>query len=299
MALQDKVKTALDETRLLILGSEVLLGFQLNGMFQDAFSHLTPTARTLDACAYVLMAVCVALLIAPSMQHRLVERGYDSIRLQHAATQFAALALAPFAISLGLDFYLTLERHAGASTAAAIGVVFFCLAILCWFGVERILGRKEAPMSDGKRQSTPLHVRVEQMLTEARVLLPGAQAMLGFQFSILLTKAFEQLPQSSKLTHIAALMLVALAMILLMTPAAIHRISFAGEDSERFHGIGSALILAAATPLALGIAADIYVGVTLATESSSAGLTAAVGIVLVFAFLWLVQPWLLRTRRLA
>jgi hypothetical protein len=32
MALKDKVKTALDETRLLILGSQILFGFQLRAV---------------------------------------------------------------------------------------------------------------------------------------------------------------------------------------------------------------------------------------------------------------------------
>ena len=38
--LRKKVKTALDETRLLILGAQVLFGFQLNGVFQEAFAGL-------------------------------------------------------------------------------------------------------------------------------------------------------------------------------------------------------------------------------------------------------------------
>jgi hypothetical protein len=32
-----KVKTAMDETRLLILGAQILLGFHLNGAFQSGF----------------------------------------------------------------------------------------------------------------------------------------------------------------------------------------------------------------------------------------------------------------------
>jgi hypothetical protein len=33
MSLQRKLKNALDETRLLILGAQVLFGYQFNGMF--------------------------------------------------------------------------------------------------------------------------------------------------------------------------------------------------------------------------------------------------------------------------
>jgi hypothetical protein len=56
------------------------------------------------------------------------------------------------------------------------------------------------------------------MLTEARVVLPGAQPLLGFQLVVTLTRTFEQLPESSRLLHMAALCSVALTTILLMVP---------------------------------------------------------------------------------
>ena len=44
--------------------------------------------------------------------------------------------------------------------------------------------------------------------------------------------------------------MVALAVVLLMTPAAYHRIVYAGEDSQDMHRVGSALVTAAtAKPL--------------------------------------------------
>src|SRR5947207_9587775 len=68
-------------------------------------------------------------------------------------------------------------------------------------------------------KATPLNAQVEQLLTEARVIIPGAQALLGFQFAVTLTRAFEQLPPGAKLAHTIALLCVALAVILLMAPA--------------------------------------------------------------------------------
>jgi hypothetical protein len=56
-----------------------------------------------------------------------------------------------------------------------------------------------------ERSSTPLHAKMEEMLTEARVVLPGAQALFGFQLAIVLTQSFEQLPSVSKITHAASL----------------------------------------------------------------------------------------------
>jgi hypothetical protein len=49
------------------------------------------------------------------------------------------------------------------------------------------------------------------LLTEARVVLPGAQALFGFQLAIVLTRAFEQLPKASIIVHAASLFLVAIA----------------------------------------------------------------------------------------
>src|SRR5205807_28042 len=214
MALKEKVKTALNETRLLILGSQILFGFQLNGMFQDAFEQISAVGRGLNAGGYFLMATTVGLLIAPSMQHRLVERGQDTERMHRATNRFAALALIPFAPSLGITFYIVLERHVGAAGAHAV--------------------------------------------------------------------------------HVAALALVAFAVILLMTPAAIHRITFGGEDTERFHTLGGRFVVAAAVPLGLGISLELYVALVRATQSPALAIAGACAIAALFAGLWFVQPLMLR-----
>jgi Family of unknown function (DUF6328) len=298
MALTGKVKTALDETRLLILGSQILFGFQLNGMFQDAFEQISMVGRSLNACGYFLMASSVGLLIAPSMQHRLVERGEDTQRMQRATNLFAALALIPFAPSVGITFYIVLERHIGAWPAAAAGVAFSAVALFFWFGIERMIKQPENNMSDeDDKEQTPLHTRIDQMLTESRVMLPGAQAILGFQFAVMLSKSFDQLPPSARVVHVAALVLVAFTVILLMTPAAIHRITFGGEDAERFHTIGGRFVIAAAVPLGLGLSLELFVALVRATQSPALGIAGACAIAALFAGLWFVQPLLLRARK--
>jgi len=244
------------------------------------------------------MAATVGLLIAPSMQHRLVERGQDTERMHRATTVFAALALVPFAPSLGIPFYLVLERHAGATAAAVAGAAFSLLALFFWFAIARMIKGPEEKMGEKEdEKSTPLHTRIEQMLTESRVILPGAQALLGFQFAIMLGKSFDQLPPSAQVVHVAALALVAFAVILLMTPAAIHRITFAGEDSERFHAIGGRFVVAAAVPLGLGISLEMFVALIRATQSAGLAVSGACAIAALFAGFWFVQPLMLRRRR--
>jgi DMSO reductase anchor subunit len=104
-----------------------------------------------------------------------------------------------------------------------------------------------------------LQQRIQQVLTEARVVLPGAQAMLGFQLSMMLMDAFEKLSGAARLLHFASLCCVALATVMLMAPAAFHRIAERGEDTERLERFSGAMILAAMVALAAGLSLDLAV----------------------------------------
>src|SRR6202023_546516 len=163
----------------------------------------------------------------------------------------------------------------------AAGTAATAVAVAFWYGFPRLRkrysGEEERAVTSNQteeRSSTPLHAKIEQMLTEARVVLPGAQALFGFQLAIVLTQSFEQLPTASMIMHATSLFLVAFAVVLLMAPAAYHRIVYAGEDSEDMHRVGSVLVTAATVPLALGLAGDVYVVVTKIMGSPTAGLIA-------------------------
>jgi Family of unknown function (DUF6328) len=295
MSLQKKVKTGLDETRLLILGAQVLFGFQLNGVFQEGFAELNASTRLIDSVAQGLMAIAIGLLIAPSMHHLVAEKGQDTLRMHRATGLFAGFALFPFGISLGLSFYIVFDRLYGTVAALVAGTAFCLLALLFWYGMGLLMKPETKNPPKEKETRTPLHTKIDQMLTEARVILPGAQALLGFQLIVTLTPTFEQLPPSSRLLHVAALISVAFAIILLMTPAALHRISFRGEDTDRFFRMGSWFVVLAPVPFALGIAADLYVATLKATESALLGVLLAVGILMILAMLWYGLPLYLRS----
>ena len=188
MALSDKVKMALDETRTLILGAQILLGFQCHAAFQERFDSLPAMSRQMSALALMLMLLTIGLLVAPSTFHRISQDGQSTGRTHGLIGCFATLALLPLAAALGLDLTLTLERAWGQrAAAAAAGILFAAAAAAGWYGVGLYMRRTEGAAERGKtaaehgqRVDAPLHVRVEQMLTEARVILPGAQALLGF-----------------------------------------------------------------------------------------------------------------------
>src|SRR5882757_5901012 len=264
--LDRKLKTALDETRLLILGIQVLLGFQFQAFFQTGFSQLSPASKALCAAGLALQTLSLGPLIIPTMEHRLVENGSSSKRLLSATSFYATTGLIPFSLSLGLAGYVVIERHFGSLAGIASGATLMFASGFAWFGLE-MFHREKAAMPASN--ATPLATKVEQVLTEARVIIPGAQALFGFQFIAMLTTAFDEMPPNSKVVHAIALGLVAINVILLMTPAALHRLSFDGADSESFLRAASALVTAAPLFLAAGLAAESYVVLGKVTDNNA------------------------------
>jgi hypothetical protein len=282
---------------MLILGAQILLGFQFRGVFSEGYDQLPSGLRYLNALALSLMICVVGLLIAPGPYHRIVEGGEDSAHIHRFVTVIADLALLPFALALGIDVVITTSRIFGELPSAGAGIATTAVASAFWYGLPRLrkrhTGEQERMMLGrqmNKASSTPLSAKIEQMLTEARVVLPGAQALFGFQLAIVLTQSFEQLPTELRNIHAASLFLVALSVVLLMAPAAYHRIVYAGEDTEDMHRVGSALVTASTLPLALGLASDVYVVMVKIFGSTAAGRIAAVLCLAVVIGLWHAYP---------
>ncbi len=76
-----KLKFALDETRTLILGAQVLLGFQMSSVFQDAFEQIPTSSKQWDAVALLMMVAVVGFLISPAAHHRITDEGNASRRI--------------------------------------------------------------------------------------------------------------------------------------------------------------------------------------------------------------------------
>ena len=155
-------------------------------------------------------------------------------------------------------------------------------------------------MSDAKQEeqdgATKIKDKINHVLTEARTVLPGAQALLGFQFISMFADAFEKLPASSKTVHLICLALVGLSIILLMTPAAYHRIVEQGEETEHFHRFSSRVLLASMLPLALGISGDFYVVLRKVTEHTRLSAALAALLLILFYGLWFGYTLYLRQR---
>jgi hypothetical protein len=297
MKLQQALKLSLDGLLMQMLGVQVLFGFQFQGLFQDNFAALPPAGRLVDAAGLALMVVALGLMIAVPCQHRMVDGGETTPRIYTTAAWYAQLALLPLAGGIGCDVFVATSGPFGASVAAVFSIATFVLALLAWYALGIGLRRRWSANSRGvpmQHEKTSLHTKIAQLLTEARVILPGAQALVGFQLIVMMTKAFDRLPFGVKAVHLAALLSLTLAIVLLICPAAIHRIAFGGADDPRLHSAGSLLITIALLPLAVAISCDLWVALTILFGEGLAALAGAVAAFALLMVLWFLLPLFLR-----
>src|SRR5450830_1242130 len=107
-----------------------------------------------------------------------------------------------------------------------------------------------------QHEKESLKDQMGRLIEEARMVLPGIQALFGFQTVAVFNQRFIDLPQEVVICHVLALSLVVLSIALVMTPAAYHRIVEPHRVSERTVRLSSLLICAALAPLAGGLALD-------------------------------------------
>jgi hypothetical protein len=146
-------------------------------------------------------------------------------------------------------------------------------------------------------QRESLEDETRAILEEARMVLPGVQALFGFQLVAVFNARFEDLPSELQIVHLVALIAVAVSMSLVMSPAAYHRIAERGRISTRFAEIASWFIAAATVPLALSIALETFVVGTAIAGSSVAGGIIGASLAVTFVGMWFVWPMIDGRRR--
>jgi multisubunit Na+/H+ antiporter MnhG subunit len=288
--LKDKIKLALDESRMLVLGAQILLGFQFRAVFEAAFDRLPRPSQLLKMGALVILLGAIALIMAPGSYHRIVRGGSDAEDVHQFATTVMDVALVPFLFAFAIDLYVTTGRFLGTTGGVMMGAAVGVTGLFFWYGFA-FFSRPQEKSRNGKNgklraHPTALKTKIDQALTEARVVLPGAQALLGFQLVTMFMDGFDKLPNSSKYVHLASMAVMALTMILLMTPAAYHRIAERGEDTPRLHRVASVLLLGAMFTLPLGICGDVYIVFYKVTSSVATSIGIAVAVLAFFYATW-------------
>jgi len=143
-----------------------------------------------------------------------------------------------------------------------------------------------------------LEEQARDVQEEARMVLPGVQALFGFQLVGAFNQRFTDLQLGDQTLYFLSLILVTSSIGLLMAPAAYHRMAERGTVSAYFIAVSSRLIALAMAPLAVGIGLDVYVVARLVFPQLAASGAVAISsaIFAMLALLWFGFPLWRRVR---
>jgi len=142
-----------------------------------------------------------------------------------------------------------------------------------------------------ERVAERLEKRVDHLLEECRMVVPGAQALFGFQLIAVFNEPFfTHLAFREQLVHMTALVLTAVAVACLMAAAAYHRRAEPDAVSAGCVHYASRMLMIAMATLMLAIALELYVIGTMVLPDELAAGGIAAGVMAVSVVLWFVWP---------
>lgn len=129
-------------------------------------------------------------------------------------------------------------------------------------------------------------------LEESRMVLPGIQALFGFQLIAVFNAGFKDLSSAEKSFHLLAVLLTITAIACLMAPASYHRQVERHSVSEEFIEIASRLVYLGMVPLLLSISLDTYIVARMTSQSVQIATGATTYAASILAAMWYLWPYL-------
>jgi len=143
----------------------------------------------------------------------------------------------------------------------------------------------------GERPRESFEKEATHILEEARMILPGIQALFGFQLiCVFQDRFYTHLSNFDQSLHVCAILLVVISIGLLMAPAAYHRQAEAGRISQFFLHLSSRYLTIGMFPLALAISIDVFIVVKTVFAGSALATVLSLLMFLTLLGLWFFQP---------
>lgn len=146
-----------------------------------------------------------------------------------------------------------------------------------------------------REEQETLDKEVTHTLEEARMVLPGVQALFGFQLVAVYSARFDQvLSAAQQQIHLGSMLLTAFTVVLTMCPAAYHRQAEPHQVTRSFVKIASRLLMAGMATLMLSIWLDCYLICRVILKSSRMSLLSVGLFAVAHVWMWFVMPRLRR-----
>ena len=139
-------------------------------------------------------------------------------------------------------------------------------------------------MKSEKVEKIPLSEAVTHLLEECRMVLPGIQALFGFQLIVVFNPTFqEKLSLTERGLHLTAIGLIVIAIAMVMAPAAFHRQRDPESIGEGFIFIATRLLLYSMFPLMIALGLEFFLIARMITNSLALSIVLALVVMIVFS----------------
>jgi hypothetical protein len=138
----EKITQILEETRVVIPGTEIFLAFQLGAIFTEVFSRLAPLYKQTHICSFILVTSSIIVLISIAPYHRIRDQGKNTSRTLWYANRMLLISMFIMATGISVDIWLVCAIATSTTLAWYIAVSVWSLAILVWFVLPYL--RREA-----------------------------------------------------------------------------------------------------------------------------------------------------------
>jgi hypothetical protein len=134
-----------------------------------------------------------------------------------------------------------------------------------------------------------------ELLEEHRVVMPGAQVLFTFLLILPFQNRFGQVSETQEYVYFAGFSCAAIAIVLLITPAAGHRIRWRQQDKEALLRYSTKTSISALVFLALAMSASVFLVADFLFGSAVTAI-ATVVVAVLFSWFWFTRPLLRRLR---
>ena len=132
-----------------------------------------------------------------------------------------------------------------------------------------------------------------ELLAEMRVAITGVQVLFAFLLTVPFSQRFGSLDAGERRVYFLAVLSAATSSLLLIAPAANHRLLFREGTKEHLLTAANRVVIAGLVTLALGIGLALYLVTTMVYGSGTAAVVSGLMAVLT-VFAWFVFPRLLK-----
>ena len=149
------------------------------------------------------------------------------------------------------------------------------------------------PTPDTETPKERLDRELGELLQEMRVAITGVQVLFAFLLTLPFTQRYATLSLGERRVYFCAVLTAAVSSLLLIAPAANHRLLFREGEKEQLLLAANRLVITGLVLLAAGTGLSLYL-VTAVVFSTGFAVVVAAGVAAVTVFAWFVFPRLLR-----